>query len=47
MGQRLARTFGFAKVGKQIDTILRYVIDKAVQNGKVKKENNRIKLADK
>ena len=43
----LARTFGFAKVGKQIDTILRYVIDKAVQNGKVKKENNRIKLADK
>jgi hypothetical protein len=43
----LARTFGFAKVGKQIDTILRYVIDTAVQNGKVKKENGRIKLSDK
>jgi hypothetical protein len=43
----LARTFGFAKVGKQIDTILCYVIDTAMQNGKVKKENNRIKLADK
>lgn len=43
----LARTFGFAKLGKQIDTILRYVLDTAVQNGKVKKENDRIKLADK
>lgn len=43
----LARTFGFAKVGKQIDTILRYVIDRAVQQGKVKRENDRIKLADK
>ena len=43
----LARTFGFAKVGKQIDTILLYVIDTAVQQGIVKRENNRIKLADK
>ena len=43
----LARTFGFAKVGKQIDTILRYVIDTAVQHGKVKRENDRIKLAAK
>jgi superfamily I DNA and/or RNA helicase len=43
----LARTFGFAKIGSQIDTILRYVIDTAVQNGKVMKENDRIKLADK
>lgn len=43
----LARTFGFAKVGKQIDTILRHVIDTAVQQGKVKRENDRIKLADK
>jgi len=43
----LARTFGFAKGGKQIDTILRYVIDTAVQQGKVKRENERIKLADK
>ena len=42
----LARTFGFAKVGKQIDTILRYVINTAVQQGKVKRENDRIKLAD-
>lgn len=42
----LARIFGFSKVGRQIDTILRYVIETAVQNGKVKKENNRIKLAD-
>ena len=43
----LARTFGFAKVGKQIDTILRYVIDTAVQQGNVKRENDRIKLANK
>lgn len=43
----LARTFGFAKVGRQIDTILRYIIDRAVQQGKVKRENDRIKLADK
>jgi hypothetical protein len=43
----LARTFGFAKVGKQIDAILHYVIDTAVQQGKVKRENDRIKLADK
>ncbi|MEX1188159.1 MAG: DUF3320 domain-containing protein [Bacteroidia bacterium] len=43
----LARTFGFAKVGKQIDTILRYVIDTAVQQSIVKRENDRIKLADK
>ncbi|WP_016990976.1 DUF3320 domain-containing protein [Flavobacterium sp. ACAM 123] len=43
----LARTFGFAKVGKQIDTMLRYVIDTAVQHGNVKRENDRIKFADK
>jgi hypothetical protein len=43
----LARTFGFAKVGKQIDTLLRYSIDIAVKQGKVKRENNRIKLANK
>lgn len=43
----LARTFGFAKVGKQIDTLLRYSIDIAVNQEKVKRENNRIKLADK
>jgi len=43
----LARTFGFAKVGKQIDTLLRCVIDTAVKQGKAKKENDRIKFADK
>ena len=43
----LARTFGFAKVGKQIDTLLRYTIDTAVKKGVVKKENGRVKLADK
>lgn len=41
----LARTFGFAKVGKQIDTLLRYCIDIAVKQEKVKRENNRIKLS--
>ncbi|WP_418264725.1 DUF3320 domain-containing protein [Flavobacterium faecale] len=40
----LARTFGFAKVGKQIDALLRYSIDTAVKQNKVKKENNRIKV---
>lgn len=40
----LARTFGFAKVGRQIDSILRYTIDLAVRQEKVKKENNRIKV---
>ncbi len=39
----LARIFGFAKVGKQIDTILRYVIDIAEKKGIVKRENDRIK----
>jgi hypothetical protein len=43
----LARTFKFAKVGKQIDVLLRYIITAAVQEGKVKRENNRIKLAKK
>jgi hypothetical protein len=43
----LARTFCFAKVGKQIDTLLRYSINLAVKQEKVRRENNRIKLADK
>lgn len=43
----LARTFGFAKVGKQIDMLLRNVIDTAVNQGKVKRENDRIKLMNK
>lgn len=42
----LARTFGFAKVGKQIDSLLRYSIDLAVKQKKVKVENNRVKIAD-
>ncbi|MCK9523173.1 MAG: DUF3320 domain-containing protein [Proteobacteria bacterium] len=42
----LARTFGFAKLGKQIDAILRYVIEIAEKKNIVKKENGRIKLAD-
>ncbi len=42
----LARVFGFAKVGNQINTILRYVIDNAVKEGKVNRENDRIKLAN-
>src|SRR5690606_20804084 len=40
----LARTFGFAKVGKQIDSILRYVINEAEKNNFVKKENGRIRI---
>lgn len=43
----LSRTFGFAKVGRQIDILLRYVIDIAEKNNIVIKENGRIKLADK
>ena len=42
----LARTFGFAKVGKQIDSILCYTIDLAVKEGKVKRENGRIKIME-
>lgn len=42
----LARTFGFAKVGNQIERQLRYSIDFAIKNELVKRENNRIKLMD-
>jgi len=42
----LARTFGFAKVGKQIDSILHYAIDLAVKEDKVKQENERIKIVE-
>lgn len=42
----LARTFGFAKVGRQIDILLHYAIDLAIELGKVKKENGRIKIGD-
>ncbi len=40
----LARTFGFAKLGKQIDTILRYTINLAEKEGQIKKENGRVLL---
>ena len=40
----LARTFGFAKVGRQIDILLHYAIDLAVKLGKVKRDNGRIKI---
>lgn len=40
----LARTFGFAKLGKQIDAILRYTVDLAEKENIVKKENGRIIL---
>ncbi|MBO9592822.1 MAG: DUF3320 domain-containing protein [Niabella sp.] len=43
----LARTFGFSKVGRQIDTLLRYVIDRAVRQGKLRRENDRVKLGSK
>ncbi|MCH7412265.1 DUF3320 domain-containing protein [Belliella sp. R4-6] len=43
----LSRTFGFAKVGKQIEVLLRYVIDMAISNGKVKRESGRILLSKK
>lgn len=43
----LARTFGFAKVGKQIDILLRYTIDRAMKQGVLIKENGRIKLVNK
>ncbi|HLO43775.1 MAG TPA: DUF3320 domain-containing protein [Leadbetterella sp.] len=43
----LARTFSFAKVGRQIDHHLRYSIDMAIRQGKIRRDFNRIKLADK
>jgi hypothetical protein len=40
----IARLFGFAKVGRQIDTTLRYVIDIMVQTGRLQRENGRVKV---
>lgn len=42
----LARTFGFLKVGKQIDVYLLYVIDLAINHGIVIRENDRIRLVN-
>ncbi|WP_153800460.1 DUF3320 domain-containing protein [Foetidibacter luteolus] len=41
----LARSFSFAKVGKQIDVQLRYTIELAEKHGKVRREGGRVKLA--
>src|SRR5690606_20354643 len=35
----VARVFGFAKVGRQIEEFLRYAVDFAEREGKVKREN--------
>lgn len=43
--RHLARTFGFAKVGKNIDSILRYVIDIAVNRDLLIKDKDRIRLS--
>ncbi|MCH5716811.1 DUF3320 domain-containing protein [Niabella hibiscisoli] len=40
----LCRVFGFAKVGKQIDNLLRYAIDEAERGGVVKREGGRVKI---
>ncbi len=42
--RHLARTFGFSKVGRKIDTILRYVIDMAEDKNLVIKDKERIRL---
>lgn len=39
-----ANKFGFAKVGKQIDTLLRYAINLAIKNNEVERENGRIRF---
>ncbi|MDO5522832.1 MAG: DUF3320 domain-containing protein [Bacteroidia bacterium] len=38
----IANLFGFAKVGKNIDALLRYAINLAVEKGKIKRENGRV-----
>lgn len=40
----LCRVFGFAKVGKQIDTLLRYAIDQAEKESVIKREAGRVKM---
>lgn len=39
----LARVFDFARLGKQVDTIMRYTIDLAIKQQQVVRENGRIK----
>lgn len=38
----IARLFGFSKVGKQIDEILRYCVDLTIKTGKIKREGVRL-----
>lgn len=38
----VARVFGFTKVGRQIDEFLRYAVDLAEREGKVKREHGRV-----
>jgi superfamily I DNA and/or RNA helicase/very-short-patch-repair endonuclease len=40
----LAHTFGFSKVGRQLDVLLRNVIDLAIKQERVMRENHRIKI---
>lgn len=42
-GRGCARVFGFAKVGRQIDELVRYAEDMAEREGKIKSENGRVK----
>ncbi len=42
----LCRSFGFAKVGKQIDTQLRYVIDMLEKEGSIKREEGRVMIVN-
>ena len=42
----LCRSFGFSKVGKQIDSLLRYAIDMAEKEGKIIREDGRVKISE-
>lgn len=39
-----ARLFGFAKVGRQIDASIRYAVDLAVNQGRIVRENGRVRV---
>lgn len=40
----IAKVFGFLKVGRQIDGLLRYAVDLLVRDGVLKVEGGRVKL---
>jgi DNA polymerase III delta prime subunit len=42
--RHIARMFGFSKVGKQIDNLLMYSLELAVKEGKLQRENGRVKV---